>query len=83
MIVSRMSIFLSFCQNYGAFLEKDGAEFRGPIKVNGCKNGDVILLGHSGLTRYFSIYLVMHPAAHFTFLMTNVQNIKNYLSEML
>ncbi|CDP11164.1 unnamed protein product [Coffea canephora] len=30
-------------QNYGAFLEKDGAGFRGPIKLTGCKSGDVDL----------------------------------------
>ncbi|KAL3506440.1 hypothetical protein ACH5RR_031822 [Cinchona calisaya] len=30
-------------QNYGAFLEKDGAGFRGPIKLSGCKFGDVDL----------------------------------------
>ncbi|PIN25789.1 Beta-galactosidase [Handroanthus impetiginosus] len=28
-------------QNYGAFLEKDGAGFRGQIKLTGCKNGDL------------------------------------------
>ncbi|GER34103.1 beta-galactosidase [Striga asiatica] len=28
-------------QNYGAFLEKDGAGFRGQIKIKGCKNGDL------------------------------------------
>ncbi|KAL8481118.1 hypothetical protein ACS0TY_027594 [Phlomoides rotata] len=28
-------------QNYGAFLEKDGAGFRGHIKLNGCKTGDL------------------------------------------
>ncbi|KAL2506415.1 Beta-galactosidase 9 [Abeliophyllum distichum] len=28
-------------QNYGAFLEKDGAGFRGQIKLTGCKNGDI------------------------------------------
>lgn len=30
-------------QNYGAFLEKDGAGFRGQIKLTGCKNGDLNL----------------------------------------
>ncbi|CAL9067570.1 beta-galactosidase 15 isoform X1 [Musa acuminata AAA Group] len=30
-------------QNYGAFLEKDGAGFRGQIKVSGLKNGDIDL----------------------------------------
>lgn len=30
-------------QNYGAFLEKDGAGFRGQIKLTGCKNGDIDL----------------------------------------
>ncbi|KAI9194696.1 hypothetical protein LWI28_008308 [Acer negundo] len=30
-------------QNYGAFLEKDGAGFRGQIKLTGFKNGDVDL----------------------------------------
>ncbi|KAH6832659.1 beta galactosidase 9 [Perilla frutescens var. hirtella] len=28
-------------QNYGAFLEKDGAGFRGQIKLTGCKIGDL------------------------------------------
>nr|XP_029122288.1 beta-galactosidase 15 isoform X2 [Elaeis guineensis] len=30
-------------QNYGAFLEKDGAGFRGQIKLTGFKNGDIDL----------------------------------------
>ncbi|XP_028947706.2 beta-galactosidase 9 isoform X2 [Malus domestica] len=30
-------------QNYGAFLEKDGAGFRGQIKLTGFKNGDINL----------------------------------------
>ncbi|KAK3038359.1 hypothetical protein RJ639_031455 [Escallonia herrerae] len=30
-------------QNYGAFIEKDGAGFKGRIKVTGCKNGDIDL----------------------------------------
>ncbi|XP_042390157.1 beta-galactosidase 15 [Zingiber officinale] len=30
-------------QNYGAFLEKDGAGFRGEMKLSGFKNGDVNL----------------------------------------
>ncbi|XP_038989755.1 beta-galactosidase 15 isoform X2 [Phoenix dactylifera] len=30
-------------QNYGAFLEKDGAGFRGQIKLSGFKNGDIDL----------------------------------------
>ncbi|KAM3326493.1 hypothetical protein P3S67_001619 [Capsicum chacoense] len=30
-------------QNYGAFLEKDGAGFKGQIKLTGCKNGDINL----------------------------------------
>ncbi|KAI4385748.1 hypothetical protein MLD38_003741 [Melastoma candidum] len=31
-------------QNYGAFLERDGAGFRGPAKLTGFKNGDIDLL---------------------------------------
>lgn len=34
-------------QNYGAFIEKDGAGFRGHIKLIGCKNGDVDLTNSS------------------------------------
>lgn len=30
-------------QNYGAFLEKDGAGIRGKIKLSGFKNGDIDL----------------------------------------
>ncbi|PHT85307.1 Beta-galactosidase 9 [Capsicum annuum] len=30
-------------QNYGAFLEKDGAGFKGQMKLTGCKNGDINL----------------------------------------
>nr|AAF70821.1 beta-galactosidase [Solanum lycopersicum] len=30
-------------QNYGAFLEKDGAGFKGQIKLTGCKSGDINL----------------------------------------
>ncbi|KAH9649785.1 Beta-galactosidase 9 [Citrus sinensis] len=30
-------------QNYGAFLEKDGAGFRGQVKLTGFKNGDIDL----------------------------------------
>ncbi|WOK97445.1 beta-galactosidase 15 isoform X1 [Canna indica] len=30
-------------QNYGAFLEKDGAGFRGQIKISGLRNGDIDL----------------------------------------
>jgi len=30
-------------QNYGAFLEKDGAGFRGKAKLTGFKNGDLDL----------------------------------------
>jgi hypothetical protein len=30
-------------QNYGAFLEKDGAGFRGKVKLTGFKNGDIDL----------------------------------------
>ncbi|XP_057766259.1 beta-galactosidase 9 isoform X2 [Salvia miltiorrhiza] len=30
-------------QNYGAFLEKDGAGFRGQIKLSGFKNGDLVI----------------------------------------
>ena len=30
-------------QNYGAFLEKDGAGFRGQIKLTGFRNGDIDL----------------------------------------
>lgn len=30
-------------QNYGAFLEKDGAGFKGQISLTGLKNGDVDL----------------------------------------
>ncbi|KAK9138321.1 hypothetical protein Sjap_008915 [Stephania japonica] len=30
-------------QNYGAFLEKDGAGFRGQIKLTGLKSGDIDL----------------------------------------
>ncbi|CAA0838630.1 Beta-galactosidase 9 [Striga hermonthica] len=33
-------------QNYGAFLEKDGAGFRGQIKIKGCKNGDLDITGY-------------------------------------
>lgn len=49
-------IFLSFHQNYGAHLEKDGAGFRGPIKLVGCKNGDL------DLTKSFWTYQVVHPS---------------------
>ncbi|MCD7464552.1 Beta-galactosidase 9 [Datura stramonium] len=30
-------------QNYGAFLEKDGAGFKGQMKITGCRNGDINL----------------------------------------
>jgi len=30
-------------QNYGAFLERDGAGFKGQIKLTGFKNGDIDL----------------------------------------
>ena len=30
-------------QNYGAFMEKDGAGFRGKVVVTGFKNGDIDL----------------------------------------
>ncbi|XP_062073823.1 beta-galactosidase 9-like [Humulus lupulus] len=30
-------------QNYGAFLEKDGAGFRGQVKLTGFQNGDIDL----------------------------------------
>ncbi|XP_016458095.1 beta-galactosidase 9 isoform X1 [Nicotiana tabacum] len=30
-------------QNYGAFLEKDGAGFKGQLKLTGCRNGDINL----------------------------------------
>ena len=30
-------------QNYGAFLERDGAGFKGQIKLTGFKNGDTDL----------------------------------------
>lgn len=36
-------IFDFMTQNYGAFLEKDGAGFRGKAKLTGFKNGDVDL----------------------------------------
>lgn len=30
-------------QNYGAFLEKDGAGFKGQVKLTGFKNGEIDL----------------------------------------
>lgn len=33
--------YVLLIQNYGAFLEKDGAGFRGHIKLTGCKTGDL------------------------------------------
>lgn len=30
-------------QNYGAFFEKDGAGFRGKVKLTGFKDGDIDL----------------------------------------
>ncbi|KAG6428159.1 hypothetical protein SASPL_112408 [Salvia splendens] len=51
-------------QNYGAFLEKDGAGFRGQIKLSEFKNGDLVLtesnwtyqVGLKG--EYFKIYAI-------------------------
>jgi hypothetical protein len=34
---------LDICKNYGAFLEKDGAGFRGQVKLTGLSNGDTDL----------------------------------------
>ncbi|EYU31481.1 hypothetical protein MIMGU_mgv1a001399mg [Erythranthe guttata] len=39
-------------QNYGAFLEMDGAGFRGQMKLTGCKNGDI------NITEYMWTYQV-------------------------
>lgn len=39
-----MSYFVSLIfQNYGAFLEKDGAGFKGRIKLTNSKNGEIDL----------------------------------------
>jgi len=32
---------LDIGKNYGAFLEKDGAGFRGQVKLTGLSNGDI------------------------------------------
>lgn len=41
-------------QNYGAFLEKDGAGFRGRIKLTNSKNGDIDLTESSWTYQVFS-----------------------------
>lgn len=43
-------------QNYGAFLEKDGAGFKGQIKLTGLKSGE------NDLTNSLWVYQVLfHP----------------------
>lgn len=39
-MVVAMAYMLAF-QNYGAFLEKDGAGFKGQMKLSGMKDGDI------------------------------------------
>lgn len=38
-----IALFETTLQNYGAFLEKDGAGISGTIKLTGFKNGDIDL----------------------------------------
>lgn len=38
-----ITLFETMLQNYGAFLEKDGAGIRGNIKLTGFENGDIDL----------------------------------------
>lgn len=40
-------------QNYGAFMEKDGAGIKGKIKLTGSKNGDVDLTESSWTYQVF------------------------------
>lgn len=44
-------------QNYGAFLEKDGAGFQGQITLTGFKNGDVNIT-HSPWTYQVGTFLI-------------------------
>lgn len=60
-------------QNYGAFLEKDGAGFRGRIKLTNSKNGDVDLTKSLWTYQVFSeiislnfdISISSKPVTHF------------------
>lgn len=53
-------------QNYGAFLEKDGAGFKGQVKLTGFKNGEIDLSEYSWTyqvhfisSRYLLLYLIV------------------------
>lgn len=52
--------FENIIQNYGAFLEKDGAGFRGQIKLTGFKNGDIDL---SKLLWTYQVYVYNFEAS--------------------
>lgn len=73
---------LSFViQNYGAFYEKDGAGFKGQIKLTGFVNGDIDL-SDSLWTYQVYFFIILPYPLYFGFNMDS-DNVSNYAASLL